>query len=107
MKVATKIQLLRYSNMIQEMMQNMLGDYAKYVTPMGNGQIRINLPKDLNNPSMEDATVVDLDTNQVLSLMNICLQPKKYQVDDRTISEGDSEFDINKWAMLAINSIKK
>jgi hypothetical protein len=35
--------------MIQQMIQNMLGDYSKLITLLPNGQIRLNVIKDIND----------------------------------------------------------
>ena len=92
--------------MIQQMIKNMLGDYANYVTIENDG-VTVKIPTDINNPSMDNAKEVKLTQNEAMSLMSIVMQPKQYQVGDRTISEGDTDFDMNKWIELAINSIKK
>ena len=65
--------------MIQQMIQNVLGDYSKLITLLPNGQIRLNI---------------------------IFQQPKQYTSNGTTIKEGDTEFDINKWIQLAINEFK-
>ena len=91
--------------MIQAMIQNMLGDYAKFVQPLGNGQVRINVPEDLNDPSKGSSLTVDITMEEALKLMSLFQQEKKYQSGDKVIKEGDSDFDINKWAKLAINEV--
>lgn len=35
--------------MIQQMIQNMLGDYSKLITLLPNEQIRLNVIKDIND----------------------------------------------------------
>lgn len=40
--------------MIQQMIQNMLGDYSKLITLLPNGQIRLNIIKDINNINSEE-----------------------------------------------------
>lgn len=84
----------------------MLGDYAKYVTITNKG-VSIKVPNDINNPSLEDTKEVNLTQSEAMNLMGIMMQPKQYQTGDRTIKEGDSDFDMNKWVELALNTIKK
>ncbi|QWM89274.1 hypothetical protein M1M45_gp007 [uncultured phage cr149_1] len=92
--------------MIQQMIQNMLGDYSKLITLLPNGQIRLNIIKDINNINSEVIDSIDLSMQDALSLYNIFQQPKQYTSNGTTIKEGDTEFDINKWIQLAINEFK-
>lgn len=91
--------------MIQAMIQNMLGDYAKFVQPLGNGQIRVSVPEDLNDLSKGSSLTVDLTMEEALKLMSLFQQSKQYQSGDKTVKEGDTDFDINKWAKLAIKEV--
>lgn len=77
--------------MIKEMINNMLGEYSKFI------QIQ------------DDGTV---SKNEAISLMGLVTQPKQYEVCDssnncRIISEKDPDFDVNKWIKLALGTIKK
>lgn len=92
--------------MIQQMIQNMLGDYSKLITLLPNGQIRLNVIKDINDINSEVIDSIDLSMQDALSLYNIFQQPKQYTSNGITIKEGDTEFDINKWIQLAINEFK-
>lgn len=91
--------------MIQAMIQNMLGDYAKFIQPLGNGQIRVNVPEDLNDLSKGSSLTVDLTMEEALKLMSLFQQTKQYQSGDKTVKEGDADFDINKWVKLAMNEL--
>ena len=82
--------------MIQQMIQNMLGDYSKLITLLPNGQIRLNVIKDINDINSEVIDSIDLSMQDALSLYNIFQQPKQYTSNGITIKEGDTEFDINK-----------
>lgn len=84
----------------------MLGDYSKLITLLPNGQIRLNVIKDINDINSEVIDSIDLSMQDALSLYNIFQQPKQYTSNDITIKEGDTEFDINKWIQLAINEFK-
>lgn len=81
----------------------MLGDYSKLITLLPNGQIRLNVIKDINSEVIDS---IDLSMQDALSLYNIFQQPKQYTSNGITIKEGDTEFDINKWIQLAINEFK-
>lgn len=84
----------------------MLGDYSKLITLFPNGQIRLNIIKDINNINSEVIDSIDLSMQDALSLYNIFQQPKQYTSNGTTIKEGDTEFDINKWIQLAITNLK-
>lgn len=84
----------------------MLGDYSKLITLLPNGQIRLNVIKDINDINSEVIDSIDLSMQDALSLYNIFQQPKQYTSNGITIKEGDTEFDINKWIQLAINEFK-
>lgn len=90
--------------MIQAMIQNMLGDYAKFIQPLENGQIRVSIPDDLNDFSKGSSLTVDLTMEEALRLISLFQQEKQYQSGDKITKEGDTDFDINKWVKLAINS---
>ena len=82
-------------------------EYLRYV-----GIIKVFIPEDVNNPSMENATELTLSKNEAISLMGLVTQPKQYEVCDssnncRIISEKDPDFDVNKWIKLALGTIKK
>lgn len=102
---------MRYICMIQQMIQNMLGEYSKFVQMQDNGTIKVFVPNDINNPSLEQSTEIVLSSSEAMSLIGILTQPKQYEVCDspsncRIISEKDPEFDINKWIKLAIGTVK-
>lgn len=42
--------------MIKEMINNMLGEYSKFIQIQDDGIIKVFVPEDVNNPSMENAT---------------------------------------------------
>lgn len=84
----------------------MLGDYSKLITLLPNGQIRLNVIKDINDINSEVIDSIDLSMQDALSLYNIFQQPKQYTSNGITIKEGDTEFDINKWIQLAITNLK-
>lgn len=77
--------------MIQQMIQNVLGDYSKLITLLPNGQIRLNIIKDINNINSEVIDSIDLSMQDALSLYNIFQQPKQYTSNGITIKEGDTE----------------
>lgn len=111
-KYATFFEYLRYMGMIKEMINNMLGEYSKFIQIQDDGIIKVFVPEDVNNPSMENATELTLSKNEVISLMGLVTQPKQYEVCDssnncRIISEKDPDFDVNKWIKLALGTIKK
>lgn len=85
----------------------MLGSYGKFITPMPNGQIRLSIPKDINNLDSEIETSIDLSMQDAMQLYSYMQQPKQYVTEGNTVKEGDAEFDINKWLKLAINEFKK
>lgn len=80
----------------------MLGDYSKLITLLPNGQIRLNVIKDINDINSEVIDSIDLSMQDALNLYNIFQQPKQYTSNGTTIKEGDTEFDINKWIQLAL-----
>ena len=92
--------------MIQQLIQNMLGDYAKFITPLDNGQIRLSIPKDIKDVNSEIIDTIDLTMQDAINLYNIIQQPKQYTSNGVIIKEGDTEFDINKWIQLAISEFK-
>lgn len=55
----------------------MLGDYSKLITLLPNGQIRLNIIKDINNINSEVIDSIDLSMQDALSLYNIFQQLKK------------------------------
>ncbi len=42
---------------------------------------------------------------EALKLMSLFQQTKQYQSGDKTVKEGDADFDINKWVKLAMNEL--
>jgi hypothetical protein len=99
-------------DMIKEMINNMLGEYSKFIQIQDDGTVKVFVPEDVNNPSMENATELTLSKNEAISLMGLVTQPKQYEVCDspnncRIISEKDPDFDVNKWIKLALGTIKK
>lgn len=92
--------------MIQQLIQNMLGDYAKFITPLDNGQIRLSIPKDIKDVNSEIIDTIDLTMQDAINLYNIIQQPKQYTSNGVIIKENDTEFDINKWTQLAISEFK-
>lgn len=84
----------------------MLGDYSKLITLLPNGQIRLNVIKDINDINSEVIDSIDLSMQDALSLYNIFQQPKQYTSNGTTIKEGDTEFDINKWYNLQLTNLK-
>lgn len=90
----------------------MLGEYSKFIQIQNDGTVKVFVPEDVNNPSMDNATEVILSSNEAMSLMGLVTQTKQYELCDssnncRIISEKDPEFDINKWIKLALGTIKK
>lgn len=86
--------------MIKEMINNMLGEYSKFIQIQDDGTVKVFVPEDVNNPSMENATELTLSKNEAISLMGLVTQPKQYEVCDssnncRIISEKDPDFDVN------------
>ena len=111
-KYATFFEYLRYVGMIKEMINNMLGEYSKFIQIQDDGIIKVFVTEDVNNTSMENATELTLSKNEAISLMGLVTQPKQYEVCDssnncRIISEKDPDFDVNKWIKLALGTIKK
>ena len=98
-------------DMIKEMINNMLGEYSKFIQIQDDGTVKVFVPEDVNNPSMENATELTLSKNEAISLMGLVTQPKQYEVCDspnncRIISEKDPDFDVNKWIKLALGLLK-
>lgn len=89
----------------------MLGEYSKFIRIQDDGTIKVFVPEDIKNPSLENATELTLSKNEAISLMGLVTQPKQYEVCDspnncRIISEKDPDFDANKWIKLALGTIK-
>lgn len=84
----------------------MLGEYSKLITLLPNGQIRLNILKDVKDINSEVIDSIDLTIQDAMKLYNIVQQPKQYANDNKIIKEGDTEFDINKWVQLAIKELK-
>lgn len=93
--------------MIKEMINNMLGEYSKFIQIQDDGTVKVFVPEDLNNPSKEGATEVVLTQKEAMNFMGLVTQPKQYAIGDRVVQESDPEFDINKWIKLALVIIKK
>lgn len=88
-----------------------MGQYSKFITPVGNGSFKVNVPQDINNPSLEGSMEVTVTREEAFQLIGLMSQKKQYSSNDgtneRIVSEGDSDFDMNKWIKLAIGSIKQ
>lgn len=84
----------------------MLGDYSKLITLLPNGQIRLNIIKDINNINSEVIDSIDLSMQDALSLYNIFQQPKQYTSNGITIKEGDTEFDLISGYNLQLTNLK-
>ena len=54
--------------MIKEMINNMLGEYSKFIQIQDDGTVKVFVPEDVNNPSMKNATELTLSK---LSLIHI------------------------------------
>lgn len=91
--------------MFEQMMQ-LISKYSNFIEIQKDGTVKIFIPNDINNPSKENSTETILTQNEAMSLINLIAQPKQYAIADKTISENDPEFDLNKWISLAIKSIK-
>ena len=63
--------------MIKEMINNMLGEYSKFIQIQDDGTVKVFVPEDVNNPSMENATELTLSKNEAISLMGLVTQPKQ------------------------------
>lgn len=85
----------------------MLGDYAKYIQLLPNGNIQLDVPVDFNDLSKGTENTIELSFAEAMKLFNIIQQPKEYESDGKHLKEGDSDFDINKWTKLVLNEIKK
>ena len=42
--------------MIKEMINNMLGEYSKFIQIQDDGTVKVFVPEDVNDPSMKNAT---------------------------------------------------
>ena len=62
------------------MINNMLGEYSKFIQIQDDGTVKVFVPEDVNNPSMENATELTLSKNEAISLMGLVTQPKQYEV---------------------------
>lgn len=92
--------------MIQQMIQNMLGDYSKLITLLPNGQIRLNIIKDINIINSEVIDSIDLSMQDALSLYNIFQQPKQYTSNGTTIKEGDTDLILISGYNLQLTNLK-
>ena len=57
--------------MIKEMINNMLGEYSKFIQIQDDGTVKVFVPEDVNNPSMKNATELTLSKNEAISLMGL------------------------------------
>ena len=94
------------------MINNMLGEYSKFIQIQDDGTVKVFVPEDVNDKTKKNATELTLSKNEAISLMGLVTQPKQYEVCDspnncRIISEKDPDFDVNKWIKLALGTIKK
>lgn len=84
----------------------MLGDYSKLITLLPNGQIRLNIIKDINNINSEVIDSIDLSMQDALSLYNIFQQPKQYTSNGTTIKEGDTDLILINGYNLQLMNLK-
>lgn len=90
----------------------MLGQYSNFIQFQQDGTVKVFIPEDFSNPTLENTTEVVLTQNEAMSLMGLVTQPKQYEICDspdncRIVSEKDSDFNMSKWIKLAIGTIKK
>lgn len=52
--------------MIKEMINNMLGEYSKFIQIQDDGTVKVFVPEDVNNPSMKNATELTFNTKYVI-----------------------------------------
>lgn len=50
--------------MIKEMINNMLGEYSKFIQIQDDGTVKVFVPEDVNDPSMENATELTLSKTE-------------------------------------------
>lgn len=55
----------------------MLGEYSKFIRIQDDGTIKVFVPEDIKNPSLENATELTLSKNEAISLMGLVTQPKQ------------------------------
>lgn len=84
----------------------MLGDYSKLITLLPNGQIRLNIIKDINIINSEVIDSIDLSMQDALSLYNIFQQPKQYTSNGTTIKEGDTDLILISGYNLQLTNLK-
>ena len=53
------------------MINNMLGEYSKFIQIQDDGTVKVFVPEDVNDPSMENATELTLSKNEAISLMGL------------------------------------
>lgn len=83
---------------------------SDWVEKLGNGNYKLSIPKDLKNPSKDNVHTLEVDSQKLVGMYMILNQPKKYTVDSdsitsKVLSEGDAEFDINRWTELMLGSV--
>lgn len=91
-------------------LQNLLGEYSKYVSIASNGNIQLTIPQDINDLTKGELTTVEITQAEAPQLLSLVTSEKSYSISDGTttkvLKEGDAEFDMNKWIKLAIRTIK-
>lgn len=93
-------------------MISLMSKFKEYVKPLNNGNIELSIPKDVNNPTKDNCTKIELSMQEAIKLMSYYNQTKQYEIatsgtDKRVVCEGDADFDINKWIQLAIGTVKE
>lgn len=98
--------VLGNSNIVDTMIQNL--GLSEWMEKLPNGQYKMSIPKDMNNPSKDNAYEIEMNPMQLIQAYNFMNQTKQYTTDGtNTVKEGDSDFDINKWVELMVKQIKK
>jgi hypothetical protein len=99
--------VLGNSNMVDTMIENL--GLSEWIEKLPNSQYRMSIPKDMNNPSKDNAYQLDLTSLQLMQAYTIMNQVKQYTVNNgaSTVKEGDADFDINKWVELMVKQINK
>lgn len=93
--------------MVDTMIENL--GLSEWIEKLPNGQYRMSIPKDMNNPSKDNVYQLDLSTLQLMQAYNFMNEAKQYTTDNGTniIKEGNVNFDINKWVELMVKQISK
>lgn len=94
------------SNMIDMMIQNL--GLSEWVEKLPNNQYKMSIPRDMNNPSKDNAYEIEMNPMQLMQAYNFMKQTKQYTTDgSTTVKEGDTNFDINKWVELMVKQLNK